>query len=163
MTIGIDFSTINVDVAVEPEKTVNIDLQVWDLGGQDRFRFILPNYIQGSDGGLLLYDVNWFPSEKNLPEWINLWRENTKPGLPLYIVGTKMDLVTDINFPLVTQRIFELKNELGIERDFLISSKDGRMIEETIHSIARDMWIFRNSQQKEEKKEYSLLDALRKS
>ena len=163
MTIGIDFSMINVNVAVETKNTVNIDLQVWDLGGQDRFRFILPSYIQGADGGLLLYDVNWFPSEKNLPEWVNLWRENTIPGLPLYIVGTKMDLVAQTNLPIVTQRIIELKNDLGIEKDFLISSKDGRMIEQTIHSIAKDMWRFKNLQPKGEKKKYSLLDALHKT
>ncbi|MHA1112368.1 MAG: Rab family GTPase [Promethearchaeota archaeon] len=163
MTIGIDFSMINVNATVEPEKMVNIDLQVWDLGGQDRFRFILPSYIQGADGGLLLYDVNWFPSEKNLPQWIQLWYNNTKPGIPIYLVGTKMDLVTQTNLPLVKQRIFELKNDMGIQKDFLISSKDGTMIEKTIQSIARDMWIFKTQQSKEEKTEYSLLDALGKS
>jgi len=125
MTIGIDFSMVNVDITVEPEKTVNIDLQVWDLGGQDRFRFILPSYIQGADGGLLLYDVNWFPSEKSLPDWIELWYNNTRPGIPIYLVGTKMDMVTQTNLPLVEQRIFELKNDMGIQNHFLISSKDG--------------------------------------
>jgi len=163
MTIGIDFKMVNVDIAVEPEKKVNIDLQVWDLGGQDRFRFILPSYIQGADGGLLLYDVNWFPSEKKLPEWIQLWYDNTKPGIPIYLVGTKMDIVTQATLPLVKQRIFELKNDMGIQKDFLISSKNGSMIEQTIQSIARDMWIFKNRQSKEEPTEYSLLDTLRKS
>ena len=163
MTIGIDFKMVNVDIAVEPEKKVNIDLQVWDLGGQDRFRFILPSYIQGADGGLLLYDVNWFPSEKKLPEWIQLWYDNTKPGIPIYLVGTKMDMVTQTNLPIVKQRIFELKNDMGIQKDFLISSKNGLMIENTIQSIARDMWNFKNQQSKKEKTEYSLLDALRKS
>ncbi|TFG16459.1 MAG: GTP-binding protein [Promethearchaeota archaeon] len=163
MTIGIDFSMVNVDLEVEPEKKVNIDLQVWDLGGQDRFRFILPSYIQGADGGLLLYDVNWFPSEKNLPDWIDLWYNNTKPGIPIYLVGTKLDMVTQTNLPLVEQRIFELQQYLGIQKHFLISSKDGTMIENTIHSIARDMWTFKNQQSKEEKTEYSFLDALRKT
>ena len=75
-----------------------------------------------------------------------------------------MDLVTPTNLPLVEQRIFELKNSLGIEKSFLISSKDGSGIENTIHSIARDMWIYKNQFSKhneEGKEEYSFLDTIR--
>jgi small GTP-binding protein len=156
---------IHVNVEVEPEKIANIDLQVWDLGGQDRFRFILPSYIQGADGALLLYDVKWFPSQKTLPNWMEMWLECTIPNIPIYLIGTKLDLVEPSNLSIVEQMLFELKESLRIEKAFLISSKNGSGIDNTIHSIARDMWKFKKqySQQKHSaKKQYSLYETLRK-
>ncbi|MBN2156880.1 MAG: GTP-binding protein [Candidatus Lokiarchaeota archaeon] len=147
MTIGIDFSLIHLDIQLNLEESISIDLTVWDLGGEDRFRFMLPAYIHGADGGILLYDVTRFTSAMNLPGWLKMWRSNTDPGTPIYLVGSKFDLVTENMYPMVEQNITSLKEELGMKIHFLISTKDGIMIEDLMQTIAKEMWIFKNRAQ----------------
>ena len=93
-----------------------------------------------------------------------MWKECTTFGIPLYLIGTKMDLVAESRHQFVEQHIYDLRYSLEIEKSFLISSKNGSGIENTIHSIARDMWLFKNwyvTQKKEGEKKYSFYNALR--
>ena len=43
MTIGVEFHLLNLMIEKTP-----ICLQLWDLGGQDRFRFMLDGYVAGA-------------------------------------------------------------------------------------------------------------------
>ena len=43
MTIGVDFHVLNLTVDNKA-----ITLQLWDLGGQERFRFMVDGYITGA-------------------------------------------------------------------------------------------------------------------
>ena len=146
MTIGIDFSLIHLDLLIDQFNTVPVDVTVWDLGGEDRFRFMLPAYMQGADGGVLLYDVTRFQSAMHLPDWIKMWRENVPPDTPIFLVGSKFDLVKEGMYPTVENNIRALKQELGIKIHFLISTKDGIMIDDLIQTITRDMYFYKNKQ-----------------
>jgi len=139
MTIGIDFSLITHEFILETGETILMDITIWDLGGEDRFRFMLPSYLIGADGGLLLYDVNRFTSAMSLPSWVKMWRENSKPRTPLYLIGTKIDLVTESLFSMVENNLYNLKAELGIKDHFLLSSKNNFLVGQLINIIANDM------------------------
>ena len=43
MTIGVDFEVKSLTVDGQKVK-----LQVWDFGGEERFRFLLPTYVRGA-------------------------------------------------------------------------------------------------------------------
>ncbi|NVM05230.1 MAG: GTP-binding protein [Candidatus Helarchaeota archaeon] len=86
MTIGVDFSAVKVMLGEE-----QVTLQLWDFGGEDRFRFILPGYCRGASGALLVFDLTKPYSFNNLPEWLGLIRKNTD-SVPVVLVGTKIDL-----------------------------------------------------------------------
>lgn len=51
-TIGIDFRIKYLEI-----EKIKIKLQIWDTGGQERFRTITRSYFKGSHGVLLVYDV----------------------------------------------------------------------------------------------------------
>jgi small GTP-binding protein len=86
MTIGVDFSAVKVMLGDE-----QVTLQLWDFGGEDRFRFILPGYCKGASGALLVFDLTKPYSFNNLSEWLDLIRKNTE-NIPIVLVGTKIDL-----------------------------------------------------------------------
>ncbi|MHA1384298.1 MAG: Rab family GTPase [Candidatus Helarchaeota archaeon] len=86
MTIGVDFSAVKVMLGDE-----QVTLQLWDFGGESRFRFILPGYCKGASGALLVFDLTKAYTWENLPEWLDLIRKNTE-GIPIVLVGTKIDL-----------------------------------------------------------------------
>lgn len=87
MTIGVDFHSkimhLNGDA---------IQLQIWDFAGEDRFRFMLPNYVMGASCGIFMYDITRWDSLKNIDDWLSIFRENAEKGVPIIMVGGKLDL-----------------------------------------------------------------------
>ncbi len=87
MTIGIDFALHKI---VTPWGESS--LQIWDFGGQERFRELLPHLSKGSDAALLLFDVTRRDSFEEIPEWVSGLRENNE-NLPILLCGAKQDLI----------------------------------------------------------------------
>jgi len=129
MTLGVDFSlkTINID-----EYTV--DLQLWDLGGQDRFRFMLHRYVEGARGALLLVDLTCLTSFDNLEGWIDMLRASDEE-LPILLVGTKNDLVDEIQVD--DEFAIEFIPKLKLFKYIKTSSKSGENIESCFDLLVR--------------------------
>jgi len=90
ITIGTDL--ISHDIPISDTEIAK--LQIWDFGGEKRFRFFLPNYCRGAAGCLLCYDITRFKSLENLNEWYNVVKGNTVD--PIFIlVGQKHDLAEE--------------------------------------------------------------------
>ena len=73
MTIGVDFSVTNCETS--KGKTV---LQIWDFGGEERFRIMLPNFCLGASGCIMMFDPLRPSTFIELDEWIQIVRQNTK-------------------------------------------------------------------------------------
>jgi len=90
MTIGVDFHVKKLIV-----ENLSVHLQIWDFAGEDRFRFLLPNYLKGASGGIFMYDITRFTSLNNLDKWLNALKQDSKGSrdqIPLFLVGGKIDL-----------------------------------------------------------------------
>ncbi|MFX0179480.1 MAG: Rab family GTPase [Candidatus Hodarchaeota archaeon] len=131
MTIGVDFivKTINIDGK-------EVKLQIWDFGGEERFRFLLPKYIRGASGGILMYDITDYPSLFHVEDWLSVIQE-TGEIFPIILVGGKSDLeeYRQISFEegLKSARLNELN-------DFIeCSSKTGENVERLFKILARIM------------------------
>ncbi|MBD3254342.1 MAG: GTP-binding protein [Candidatus Lokiarchaeota archaeon] len=100
LTIGVDFHVKTIKI-----KDSSVKLQIWDVGGEERFRFLLPTYCLGANAAFLLYDITRPETLDNIPEWTSIVRH--KGGdIPIMLVGAKVDLEQD-------QR--EISRELGIQ------------------------------------------------
>ena len=86
MTIGIDFHTKNVDMGND-----SFQLLLNDFAGQERFRFMLDQWVQGAQGALVLFDVTNMNSFNHLDQWVPLVRKE-KADLPILLVASKCDL-----------------------------------------------------------------------
>jgi small GTP-binding protein len=86
LTIGVDFHVKTIELN---EK--RIKLQLWDVGGEERFRFLLPTYCLGANAAFLLYDITRPSTLDNISEWMTIVRQ--KGGdIPIMLVGAKLDL-----------------------------------------------------------------------
>ncbi|MFW9898110.1 MAG: Rab family GTPase [Candidatus Thorarchaeota archaeon] len=117
LTIGVDFHVKTIEL-----HNKKIKLQIWDVGGEERFRFLLPTYCLGANAAFLLYDITRAPTLDNIPEWTSIVRQ--KGGsIPIMLAGSKLDLAE-------SQR--EIPTEHGVQiaeknnfSDFVeISAKD---------------------------------------
>ena len=103
MTIGLDHYTKEIMFS-----NYSCKMQLWDLGGQDRFRYIIDFAVKGAHGALLLFDITDYNSFISLDKWVKLLRAENK-DLPILLVGTKSDLqncsvVKNVLIPKVIER-----------------------------------------------------------
>jgi len=97
-------------------------LQIWDLGGQDHFRFFLHGLVYGAKGALLGFDIRRRKSFNDLKEWLNLIRKGN-PDIPIVLVAMKKDLSYHPTLNHELAKAFKEENDIV---DFIeISSKDG--------------------------------------
>ena len=129
LTIGVDFHVKTIEL-----NNKTIKLQIWDVGGEERFRFLLPTYCLGANAAFLLYDTTRPATLDNIPEWTSIVRQ--KGGkIPIMLVGSKIDLEK-------TQR--EVPRELGIQiaernehSSFVeVSAKDNINVNKAFHVLS---------------------------
>jgi len=87
MTIGVDFYSKNILF----HNVHKVKLQIWDFGGEERFRFLLSQYCKGANAAFFLYDITNARTLEQLPAWTQLIRENAG-DIPIMLVGSKCDL-----------------------------------------------------------------------
>ncbi|MHA1731739.1 MAG: Rab family GTPase [Promethearchaeota archaeon] len=137
ITIGVDFHT--KDVVVDGKR---VKLQIWDFGGEERFRFLLPSYCRGASGALFLYSITSYASLSHLPDWMNII--NQEAGrIPVLLVGSKLDLAEYRKVP--PEEAVEFARQGGLMGYVEVSAKDGTNVEETFEAITRLMIQNRNA------------------
>lgn len=131
MTIGVNFYLKRIQI-----DDFDIALQLWDFGGQERFRFLLKKYVKGAAGALLLYDLTNPVSIESADEWVKLVRMHNV-NLPIILVGTKYDLVNPKTIDNNLSNSVEA--EFNLVAVIKTSSKTGRNIEGLFDILIRDM------------------------
>ena len=98
MTIGINFHSINLPIY----NTENSDDQgetlvsnsIFDFGGQERFRPLIPKFLKGADGALLVFNLISPESFEYLDFWYDQLIQQVKgSNIPKILVGSKKDLI----------------------------------------------------------------------
>ena len=86
LTIGVDFYSKTTTINGKKVK-----LQIWDFGGEERFRFLLSQYCKGANAAMFLYDITNPLTLDHLPDWTQIIREHAG-DVPIMLVGSKLDL-----------------------------------------------------------------------
>lgn len=131
MTIGVEFFLKTIELDYE-----KIILQIWDFGGQERFRFLLKNYARGAKGALLLFDPTRSITLEKIGEWVDVCRAES-PDLPILFIGSKSDLKESIM--LSGDFIFEFMQKYNFFEYLRISSKTGENIDIAFKLLAKEI------------------------
>ena len=131
MTIGVEFFL--KEVIIDETKYL---LQIWDFGGQDRFRFFLQAYARGANGALLLFDLTNPLSISRLDDWVDICRSED-PDLPILFIGSKLDLVENNGIP---NDLIQFNIEKYSLFDYIkISSKTGHNVEKAFQILTENV------------------------
>jgi len=132
ITLGLDIDTkrLTVDDSI-------ITLQIWDFGGEKRFRFLLPSYTRGSSGGIYMFDLTRPHTLDDIEEWISIFRkgQNKNFQVPIFLVGGKLDLV-DIRL-ISEKEIKKITKSFKISHYFESSAKTGENIDTIFNTLTR--------------------------
>jgi len=144
ITIGAGFYSFHLDLNGDNI----VKLQVWDFGGEKRFRFILPSYCQGAHGVIFAFDLTRSSSLLNLSDWFDLVKANTHISPVVVLIGTKADKLGDAGSEAVNDAQiddFMKKYKLSSEFYFRTSSKSGKNIKDVFTTLS-DLLYARVSQ-----------------
>ena len=152
MTIGVDFS----NKVVQWNDKTSVDVQLWDIAGQERFGGMTGVYYRESVGAIVVFDV----TRNATYDMTNVWKNDidekvqTSEGrpVPTLLLGNKIDL---LQHPETwEQRRIEIE-QYTKDRDFLAffetSAKDGTNIEESIMMLVD--YIMKNNIESESARE----------
>uniref|UniRef100_A0A669C503 Calcium release activated channel regulator 2A n=1 Tax=Oreochromis niloticus TaxID=8128 RepID=A0A669C503_ORENI len=128
-TVGIDYSvkTLTLD-------NMQVAMQLWDTAGQERYRSITKQFFRKADGVVVMYDVTVEESFKAVRPWITNVQEAAGEGIPILLLGNKMDMDEDreVSFKEAEQLAYENKVMF-----FEVSAYTGKNLTESLTHLAR--------------------------
>ena len=133
MTIGVDIVTKRVEI-----EDWNVTLQIWDFGGEERFRFFLPAYARGSFGGIYMYDISRYSSIMDFDEWLTVFKRGCaydQNPIPILMVGGKLDLAD--RRAITFEQAFNFAQSRHIYKVIECSAKTGQNVESIFTEITR--------------------------
>ncbi|MFX1315340.1 MAG: GTP-binding protein [Promethearchaeota archaeon] len=131
LTIGVQFFLKELKINGQ-----RVSLQLWDFGGQERFRFLLKNYVVGAKGALLMFDLTRPITLENLNQWVEICRDENSE-LPIIFLGTKLDLTNLITVNDEFAIFYKEKYNLF---DYLkVSSKTGENVNLAFALLAKEI------------------------
>jgi len=130
-TIGVDFETKVLEVEGK-----EIKLLIWDFAGEERFRFMFPQYIYGAMGGILLYDITDYSSFSHISDWLSIIKE-TNQRFPIILLGSKSDL-DDFREISWSEGVKTAKS-IGLNGFSECSSKTGENVKEAFERLTKMM------------------------
>ena len=86
MTVGSEFAYQEIEV-----NNQKVGLSIWDFGGEERFRELMPIFCLGAHGAIVVFDLSRFSTFLQLEFWMDVIRGSTN-GIPIVLVGAKADL-----------------------------------------------------------------------
>ena len=106
-TIGAGFFELNINVGEEI-----VSFHVWDTGGQEVYKSLVPQYLRGAESAFILFDVTNIDSFNNINKWYEMTK-NVSPNINVILFGNKNDLE---NSRIVS---IETINQFIIENNFI--------------------------------------------
>jgi len=129
MTIGVEFFL--KEIVLDGQYCT---LQLWDFGGQERFRFLLESYVLGAKGALLMFDLTRPITLENLEQWVNICRKGN-PDLPILFLGTKNDLEDEIM--VNDEYALNFKDDFDLFGYLRVSSKSGENVKQAFDLLTK--------------------------
>jgi small GTP-binding protein len=130
-TIGVDFMQKNITI-----QNYEIGFSIWDFAGEKKFRQLLPAYCSGASGALLCFDLTNAESLEDLAAWNEVFDANA-PGIVKILVGTKADLVRELQVPKPVA--LDVMDRYGMSNFFETSSKNGQNVEEVFQALGENI------------------------
>lgn len=117
-------------IEINPQTRIN--LLIWDLGGETEIQRVPFSYYLGTQGIIYVFDTTRTHYFQNLVDDINFLKEKI-PNAPLIIVGNKIDLIENTNFPTFLE-------QLPITPNFFTSALSGLNVDEMFHHLAKNIY-----------------------
>ena len=86
-TVGFEFLSFHVKI----NDTI-IRLQIWDTCGQEAYKSLISSFFKSSSLAVIVYSIDNADSFQHVSFWLNEVKNQSNPGVRLFLIGNKLDL-----------------------------------------------------------------------
>ena len=133
VTIGAEFSSLYFEI-----QSKNVQLQVWDTAGMEKFRSIIKVFFNGSHAAFIVYDITRKETFDKIESWLNMLHDTTAPDIKVILVGNKKDCEAE------RQVTYEMGRDCAQKNNFLYfmetSAKTGEGIITAFQTMAKALY-----------------------
>ncbi|MHA2357279.1 MAG: Rab family GTPase [Candidatus Heimdallarchaeaceae archaeon] len=133
MTIGMEPSEKHVKL----KDGTHVALSIWDLAGQERFRFIRHTFYKGAKAALLVFDLTRTATLEEVKKWEKEFVENCGSKLIKILVGNKSDLKNQI--AVSDDECKDIQKEIKSQLFIRTSALTGKHVDEAFSSLAEHL------------------------
>ena len=130
-TIGFEFLLMHFKV-----NDLKIKLQIWDTCGEEMYRSLVQGFYRNTSLAIIVYDISRKKSFEALEIWLKDLRQHTEEGIPVFIVGNKMDLQKDISTE--EAKMFSMSNRTKFFTE--CSAKTGENVKDIFFKAAQYLY-----------------------
>lgn len=134
MTIGVSFQSKEIT-----RDGTRIMLSLWDLGGQERFRLLQPQFCLGAKAAIVFFDLTRLDTFFQVKDWVDMIRAQSSPNVPIILGSTKFDLIDEDKLDSSNEYAMKAVDELGLSCYFMTSSKTGMNVEEIFNYVVENL------------------------
>ena len=133
-TVGVKVSRKSIEIRTDKE-IYWLDLLVWDLEGNTKFKSITPSYIKGASGSIIVADLSRSDTLKNLERHLQLFFK-VNPNSKAIVAFNKADLIPAEKLAKLVEN-YQSHNFERILGVYVTSAKTGDSVNEMFQSIAQ--------------------------
>lgn len=134
-TIGSNFFVKHLKI---PNVKHLITLQIWDLAGQDHFKWVRQAFYKGAKGIIFVFDLAREGTFNHLEKWIEEV-EGTIGKVPWILVGNKLDLVNPSERVIPEQKCINFSQKMGAIAYNETSAKSGTGVDGIFYNLSVEM------------------------
>ncbi len=134
-TVGVTISKKTVEFVSDRQETeLMVQLLIWDLAGNTRFKSIVPAYLNGSSGAVIVGDVSRQVTIDHLLNHVQLF-VSVNPQACIIVALNKSDLIEPKQLEKLIQSL-SLKDYQQVLAVYPTSAKTGLFVDEIFHKLA---------------------------
>jgi small GTP-binding protein len=131
-TVGVKISRKTLEVpGSKLQGKLYLQLIIWDVTGNPKFKAIAPSYLRGSCGAVVVADITRSETIEGIPKYIKLFLSVNPKGF-IIIALNKSDLIDEEKL----QKLVKLKELEAVAAIYPTSAKTGLYVDEIFKKIA---------------------------
>ncbi|MHA1292307.1 MAG: Rab family GTPase [Promethearchaeota archaeon] len=136
-TIGVSFKRKKIPLP-DLHKKLAIEVNIWDFGGEEKYRTLFPAYVNGAAAALILFDTTDRKTLDDIDNWVDIIKENTDSDIVMLLIGTKIDLKDQRQ--ITNKQAREIYDKCDWCIDIIeTSAKTGENVEEAFLTVAKEI------------------------
>ena len=134
-TVGVKVCRRTLELlGVNPPEKLYLQLLIWSVTGNPKFKAIAPSYLRGSCGALIVADVSRSETIERISEHIQLFLSINSNGF-IIIALNKSDLLDEENLTQLVQQV-QLKHWKQVSGIYKTSAKTGSSVDTVFQQLA---------------------------
>lgn len=137
-TVGVKISRKQLEIKHQTQAATQLQLVIWDLEGRTQFEAIVPSYLQGASGAIIVGALDRQTTLESLASHVQLFLA-VNPQQPVVVALNKVDLLTPDQQQLVLAQSPTLAQG-GVVGYWLTSAKTGHNVDQLFEKLAQ-AWV----------------------